>query len=206
MLTCCAILRYARSRSLPNSSGGTSTVSLTMCLSVSSTVVCIRVRIVAGTTQVAGSLAPVHGSEHATRHGGSERRCSRKSSRSRTSLPTRRAAIALAFFGGTFEVKFKADRSPVTEADLAIETMIREAVHERYPDDGVLGEEGGIGGRRKPALDRRPDRRDEELRRRRPDLVDPDRARGRRRAGGGRREPAGARRALRPRRAGPGRA
>lgn len=54
--------------------------------------------------------------------------------------------IALSIFGRAFEVKFKADRSPVTEADLSIEKMIREAVHERFPDDGVLGEEGGSKG------------------------------------------------------------
>ena len=51
--------------------------------------------------------------------------------------------IALSVFGGSFEVRQKADLSPVTEADLRIEAMIRERVHERFPNDGVLGEEGG---------------------------------------------------------------
>lgn len=54
--------------------------------------------------------------------------------------------IAMSFFRGTFEVYEKADRSPVTEADIAIEKWIRAAVHERYPADGVLGEEGGLQG------------------------------------------------------------
>jgi histidinol-phosphatase len=54
--------------------------------------------------------------------------------------------IGMSFFGGTFEVHEKADRSPVTEADIAIEKWIRAAVHERYPADGVLGEEGGLQG------------------------------------------------------------
>ena len=54
--------------------------------------------------------------------------------------------IALSFFRGTFEVRHKPDRTPVTEADLAIEAMIRERVRERYPQDGVLGEEGGLEG------------------------------------------------------------
>jgi histidinol-phosphatase len=54
--------------------------------------------------------------------------------------------IALSFFRGSFDVRTKVDRTPVTEADLAIERWIRDAVHDRYPDDGVLGEEGGSEG------------------------------------------------------------
>jgi histidinol-phosphatase len=54
--------------------------------------------------------------------------------------------IALSFFRGSFEVREKADKSPVTEADVAIEKAIRAAVHERFPGDGVLGEEGGSEG------------------------------------------------------------
>ena len=63
--------------------------------------------------------------------------------------------IGLGFFGGTFEVRLKPDRTPVTEADLAIEGAIREAVKATYPDDGVLGEEGGSqgGGRRRWIVD-----------------------------------------------------
>jgi histidinol-phosphatase len=53
------------------------------------------------------------------------------------------ADIALELFGGSFEVRRKPDESPVTEADLRIEEMIRGRVHERFPNDGVLGEEGG---------------------------------------------------------------
>jgi histidinol-phosphatase len=34
----------------------------------------------------------------------------------------------------------------VTEADLRVEALIRERVHERFPNDGVLGEEGGSEG------------------------------------------------------------
>jgi len=54
--------------------------------------------------------------------------------------------IGLGFFGGTFEVRLKPDRTPVTEADLAIEAAIRDAVRATYPDDAVLGEEGGSQG------------------------------------------------------------
>jgi histidinol-phosphatase len=55
-------------------------------------------------------------------------------------------AIAMSFFRGSFEVRHKADRTPVTEADLAIEAMIRQRVHERFPGDAVLGEESGLEG------------------------------------------------------------
>jgi histidinol-phosphatase len=55
--------------------------------------------------------------------------------------------IGMSFFRGTFDVREKVDRTPVTEADLAIEGMIRAAVKERFPQDAVLGEEGGLEGR-----------------------------------------------------------
>jgi histidinol-phosphatase len=64
--------------------------------------------------------------------------------------------IGLGFFGGSFEVRMKPDRTPVTEADVAIERAIRTAVRDRYPDDGILGEEGGLqrgGGRRRWIVD-----------------------------------------------------
>jgi len=40
-------------------------------------------------------------------------------------------------------VEFKADGSPVTEADRAAERAIRETLREAYPDHGLLGEEYG---------------------------------------------------------------
>jgi histidinol-phosphatase len=55
----------------------------------------------------------------------------------------RAAQIAMGFFGGTFEVRLKPDASPVTEADLAVEAMVRELVAARFPNDAVIGEEGG---------------------------------------------------------------
>jgi len=54
--------------------------------------------------------------------------------------------IALSYFRGEFDVKIKADRTPVTEADVAIESMIRARVRERFPGDAVLGEEFGLEG------------------------------------------------------------
>jgi histidinol-phosphatase len=59
--------------------------------------------------------------------------------------------IAMSFFRGTFVVREKPDRSPVTEADIAVERAIREALRERFPADAVLGEEAGLEG----ASDRR---------------------------------------------------
>lgn len=54
--------------------------------------------------------------------------------------------IGLSFFRGSFDVREKVDRSPVTEADLAIEAMLRREIRARYPEDAVLGEEGGLEG------------------------------------------------------------
>jgi fructose-1,6-bisphosphatase/inositol monophosphatase family enzyme len=40
----------------------------------------------------------------------------------------------------------KADRSLVSEVDLAVEALLRAAIAERFPGDGVLGEEQGESG------------------------------------------------------------
>ncbi|VAW09062.1 Histidinol-phosphatase [alternative form] [hydrothermal vent metagenome] len=42
------------------------------------------------------------------------------------------------------DVVTKADGSPVTVADRTAERMIRDTLAERYPDDGILGEEEGV--------------------------------------------------------------
>ncbi len=47
------------------------------------------------------------------------------------------------FFNRDFAIEKKADKSPVTVADKAAETLIRSKVHELFPDDAVLGEEFG---------------------------------------------------------------
>ncbi len=44
------------------------------------------------------------------------------------------------------DVQTKPDRSPVTEADLAVERAIRERISAARPDDGILGEEFGTEG------------------------------------------------------------
>lgn len=58
-------------------------------------------------------------------------------------LADRAAEIALPLFRAGAEVRLKADHTPVTQADLEIEELVRRAVAERFPDDGVLGEEQG---------------------------------------------------------------
>ena len=55
-------------------------------------------------------------------------------------------AIALRYFRGPFEVRIKADQSPVTEADHAVEQAIVERLRRGFPDIGFLGEEFGAEG------------------------------------------------------------
>jgi myo-inositol-1(or 4)-monophosphatase len=51
--------------------------------------------------------------------------------------------LAQVNFRSTMAYERKADDSPVTVADRAIELALRAAIAERYPDDGILGEEMG---------------------------------------------------------------
>ena len=50
------------------------------------------------------------------------------------------------FDAADLKVSLKADRSHVTDADLATEKAIRELLHTERPDDGILGEEFGTEG------------------------------------------------------------
>jgi myo-inositol-1(or 4)-monophosphatase len=58
-----------------------------------------------------------------------------------------------AYFRTALAVDFKQkdNRDPVTEADREVETMVQEAVRSRFPDHGVLGEEGASTGGLSPA-------------------------------------------------------
>ncbi len=72
--------------------------------------------------------------------------------RART-LTVEAADLALTGFGrADMAVEAKADGSPVTSFDRAVERKLRAAIAEVYPDDGVLGEEEdelvGTSGRR----------------------------------------------------------
>ncbi len=52
-------------------------------------------------------------------------------------------AIALRHFRRDMEIRTKPDRSFVTEADQAIERLIRDRIRARYPAHGLVGEEYG---------------------------------------------------------------
>lgn len=46
-------------------------------------------------------------------------------------------------YQNTLEVEWKSDASPVTQADQESEKILREAIHQSFPDDGFIGEEFG---------------------------------------------------------------
>lgn len=50
-------------------------------------------------------------------------------------------AMAMTYFRKPLDVERKADLSPVTQADRAIEALMRERIAERFPAHGILGEE-----------------------------------------------------------------
>jgi histidinol-phosphatase len=56
-------------------------------------------------------------------------------------------AITMRSFQTTFTVRTKADRTPVTEVDEAVERAIRATLERERPDDGIVGEEFGARGR-----------------------------------------------------------
>lgn len=58
----------------------------------------------------------------------------------------RASRATLAWFQTGAAVERKADDSPVTIADREAERLIRAAIAEAYPEDGVLGEEAGESG------------------------------------------------------------
>jgi histidinol-phosphatase len=53
------------------------------------------------------------------------------------------ADIALSLYQHNIEVRIKADKSPVTEADVRCEVAIRKIIEERFPSHGFYGEETG---------------------------------------------------------------
>ena len=53
---------------------------------------------------------------------------------------------ALRYFRRSFELEFKSDESPVTEADKAIERKVRAYLQSHFPNDGIFGEEFGVDG------------------------------------------------------------
>src|ERR1700737_2798176 len=53
------------------------------------------------------------------------------------------AAIARSLYQHNIEVRIKADKSPVTEADVRCELAIRKIIETRFPSHGFYGEETG---------------------------------------------------------------
>lgn len=53
------------------------------------------------------------------------------------------AAIARSLYKHNIEVRIKADKSPVTDADVRCELAIREIIETRFPSHGFYGEETG---------------------------------------------------------------
>lgn len=73
----------------------------------------------------------------------------------------REAAESIAGYGGgstlnyfkkTFNLEFKDDLSPVTEADKEAEMIIRDAIRNKFPEHGIIGEEFGSEGEDKEVV------------------------------------------------------
>lgn len=58
-------------------------------------------------------------------------------------LADRAREIALGYFRTPLDITLKTDQSPVTIADRKIERILRQAIQERYPCHGIIGEEYG---------------------------------------------------------------
>src|SRR5580658_5211822 len=58
----------------------------------------------------------------------------------------RAANIARSLYQSNIDVRIKADKTPVTEADVRCEMAIREILEARFPDHGFYGEETGSRG------------------------------------------------------------
>jgi histidinol-phosphatase len=54
------------------------------------------------------------------------------------------ASIARSLYQRNIEIRIKADKSPVTEADVRCELAIREIIEARFPAHGFYGEETGL--------------------------------------------------------------
>ena len=55
-------------------------------------------------------------------------------------------AAARGYFRGQLGIEFKPDESPVTQADRAVEALVRDYLNKHCPEDGIFGEEHGVEG------------------------------------------------------------
>ena len=62
------------------------------------------------------------------------------------------ADVAMSHFRNRLHIAFKADQSPVTQADRAVETAVRDYLRAQFPDQGIFGEEHGAEGIDNPRL------------------------------------------------------
>lgn len=63
-----------------------------------------------------------------------------------SSIARQAGALALERFRTPVTIETKGDASPVTEADRAAESLLREQIARQYPGHGILGEEYGTSG------------------------------------------------------------
>ena len=61
-----------------------------------------------------------------------------------TGLADAARPVAMRHFRTELDIIAKADASPVTLADRAIETLLRERIAARFPEHGIVGEEMGV--------------------------------------------------------------
>lgn len=47
------------------------------------------------------------------------------------------------YFRKTLDIQSKSDKSPVTQADLGAEKLLRQRIEEKFPEHGIIGEEFG---------------------------------------------------------------
>ena len=73
-------------------------------------------------------------------------------SRHATRIAAAASDVAMSHFRNRLNVEFKADDSPVTQADKAVETVVRDYLRTQFPDHGIFGEEHGQEGLDKPRL------------------------------------------------------
>jgi len=59
------------------------------------------------------------------------------------------AAKSMDYFRNLLNIEFKSDESPVTQADKAVETVVRDYLGQHFSDHGILGEEHGSEGTEK---------------------------------------------------------
>src|SRR5690554_5316130 len=59
--------------------------------------------------------------------------------------------LTLGYFGRGVEARYKEDRTPVTEADVRAEELIRGRLESAFPDHGIVGEERGSSNEGAPA-------------------------------------------------------